>query len=158
MRRKALCAALVLATVASMSIAHAEGQKTIQIRAHFDDRGATPMPQSCWIDHEGVCTFVLTGSAHWSGTFAGNSDYRIYGHFDPTTMSVVTDDIWEHFTTVSVQGCGRGSMLWHGELTVTPQEQDPTTGQMRGHGTWTFEKGTGTGALSHQARSRTTAM
>jgi hypothetical protein len=106
------------------------------------------MPQSCGVDQPGVCTFTFSGEAKWTGSFVGTSEYHAYIRFNPRTQTLESTDIWEHFVAVDVPGCGRGSMMWHGSGGATAAEQDPSTGKVSGHGTYTHVHGTGTGDLA----------
>lgn len=126
--------------------------RTITFQAHYDDIGGVLMPQACGVSQPGLCTVALRGQVKWTGGLVGVSEYQAYAHFNPTTMAFETDNVWENFVSVTVPGCGTGSMMWHGHVEVTAGEQDPTTLALIGHGTWNYVPGTGTGGLAKMVR------
>lgn len=137
----------LLLTTAPHASAATRPARTVHIDATFNDNGGTVYPRSCSLDQPGLCSFMITGEASWSGDIQGWSIYRAFGYFDPATGSVQSENLWEHFVEAHVNGCGDGTMMWHSNFSITPQEQDPTSGQIVGSGTWIYVRGSGTGDL-----------
>lgn len=122
--------------------------RTIAIKTRFDDQGGFISPHTCSTDTPGLCQFTFTSSPAWTGTFTGRSLNRAYGSFNPLTQEV-HGVIWEYFPEVTVAGCGTGTMMWRGEIRMTPGNQDPTTGGIVMDGTWEYVQGSGTGGLAN---------
>ncbi|HUR77910.1 MAG TPA: hypothetical protein VMZ22_08175 [Acidimicrobiales bacterium] len=142
-----LLAAAVVAVAPGASASHGPASGIITINSHYDDDGALITPHTCSTATPGLCQFTYASMPKWTGTFTGTSSNHAYGSFDPMTQEV-HGVVWEYFPEVTVAGCGKGTMMWRGEIEMTPGEQDPTTGGMVGHGTWTYVAGSGTGDLT----------
>ncbi|MDP9182414.1 MAG: hypothetical protein M3P04_06510 [Actinomycetota bacterium] len=148
--KRILCvsaALVVLAAGAPLANATSPGTRTIAIKAHYDDNGALATPHTCSLTIPGFCQLRYGSFPKWSGTFVGTGSNDAYGSVDPMTQELHAI-IWEYFPQVTVAGCGSGTMMWRGEATFTRAEQDPTTGGVVGHATWTYVKGSGTGDLA----------
>jgi hypothetical protein len=124
------------------------GYKTIHFTTTEDDIGFVTYPQSCGVNQAGFCNVTSSGETQWSGDFEGASLYHQVGHFDPQSMSYRARS-WDRFVSVTVAGCGTGTMTWYGVGVASAEEQDPTTGKLIGHGTWEYVPGSGTGDLAN---------
>jgi hypothetical protein len=143
-------AVALLLIVAAVPGARADGHpayRTVAIDTHYDDQGSVILPHTCSVSIPGLCEFTFSSKPRWTGTFTGTSINHAYGSFNPLTQSV-EGEIWEYFPEVAVAGCGAGTMMWHAVFEMTPGEQDPTTGGVVGHGTWSYVRGSGTGGLA----------
>jgi len=150
--KRILCITTALVALAAAApIAQADDDATathsIAFQAHYDDDGGLATPHTCTTATPGFCQLRYESFPKWSGAFVGTSRATAYGSFDPVTQEL-HGVVWEYFPQVTVAGCGTGTMMWRGAITIRAREQDPTTGGVIGGGTWTYVRGSGTGDLA----------